>query len=952
MLGGIRATSSAIVLVAMLITPGMADAGPPRLGSIPGECTVDPLLDDACEYSTRLGVFTISPRIAVAGGSITGSFSSGCMIRPPFADPERPCYYRWEGFTASFRDLQGREWPHSPCTVDTPTCTITIPQNVATRPFGPITAAMQNEQGVGMARRWFAILGGGSSVIQGTVRNAGTAVKGAVVHVGSATLRTDAAGFYWTTVTKGRSYVVSADNADACVVGAMPCRPQTTVTGGGAKTVDFTIEPRADLSLRFEAGQQGLDDLGNRTLRLRLTIKNAGKLPVSNLTVSAVESSDSMLQVTSGPSPTAPAMLDPGRQVVLGYRATISGNGTARLLVGATGTDPMGATLESARAIDLVIDDKNPLTGRTINVVSSFDALLSAQQDRVVKRRAALMAQLNAGLPQVEDGSVRASLEDWAGLPRGSFGWMPTNSDQAIAFYDRYTDGQIAGAKQVATSFSVTIGDGFSSAFEFWLGGGRMSQEQRWALASSIPGILSEGAGTVGETAGLYARTSYKHLSGKVPLKAYESAMRDLDRDIWEGVSGTVNKAADDFRASAVKFQADYQKNPDTAVYELGRAHAQFEAKIVAAIAVELLTDKGLGPLMKALGEVRVIPSSRFLADGLEDGIRGAFAQRRGLAELGDGVLSLDEAAAVSGIPAEEIAAAQGVMKDLAAKGVKDPSVAFTPSNPLSSGAVRAGTGVAKQEFQTGSTITKLDLLLGCAPEAGGKYAVYRPRWPSVGKDRFLAMVRRSDPDGPALVQRWFAAREKQYAAAVNGTHPIAQAAQQGGANFTMAGNKSASWEVTIEKFGNTWVPRNKSLTIDGAVVGKEGSYTLSDLDGHMFAQSGGANVNPLALKQQLTDAGLPMAEHGFTVNAWDLDATNPRDWVTYYKYQLAQLPAGEARQLAQKCADSINERFRNSAWFEKRLTADDLLATSMTDKVITVTGENIIVGHGPRPKP
>lgn len=942
----------------------------PSLGTFPPPCAGVSYPTSNCEYYSRLGQLAISPRIAAAGGSFTVSWVGPCEYTQNYGQPDQqvvPCTSDWSSLLWTFRD-----WKHSDCLSTNLSCTIEVPKKAATRPFSAVAATRHNDQDGGEAGTHVAILGDGQSVIQGTVTREGRPVAGINVSVGQQTVRTDAAGFYWTTATRGTSYRVSIANDGACVVGGTPCRPFTTVTGGGAKTVDFTLEPPADLALRFDAGEQGFEPDGTKFLRLRLTIHNGGTSPLTEIDLSdlairptgpsagvgACERTPSV-ELASGPSPAAPQTLEPGGNAALAYRVHVAAAcGPVRIGAYVSAKDSEGATLTAARGIDLAVEDA--VAERAFHILSSFDALQRSAAESLAARRASLEAELNAGLPRTPDGSYNAVLEDWAGVPRGTFSWLPQNSDQSIVLYDAYSAGMKSEARKMFVDFSWKVGNGFTAAFDLMFNEGRMSNREGalWAMRAT-DAVLALGPGLKGGT-DTWLGTSWQHLSGNAPPGAYDAVMAELYRDIASfdlsaSVTEAIDQAADDYRAQAVQFRADYEKDPAQAAEDLGRASARLAVTQTKAVLTELLTEKGLGLMMRGLAKSRVAASSRFLGDGFDEGLRGAFEQRRGLAALPDGaVVTLDEASRLGGIRADRLERAQQVIATMEADGIKDVKISFTPSNPLSMGLVQDGMHVVKEEFQTGSTITKLDLLLGADPRAGGKYAVYKPQWPAVGREKFLSEL--PAEDRPAVL-KWFSERQKQYDAALAGTHPIARAAREGGATFDISAGvgqprKQATWEVEIEKYGDTWVPRNKELTIDGAQIGKPGMYTTADLDMHVYSAKASAQINPLALRESLRKADLGVPFHGSTVNAWDLDPNKPSDWVTYFKFQLAQMDPAEAERLAQSCADAINKRFKDAAWVDKKVTVADLLSPKMTNKVLTVTRSNVLIEYGPAPRP
>lgn len=957
------------VTVALDAQPSAKGPRKPNLGTFPPACPDVSYPTNDCEYYSRLGRLVVSPRIAVAGGSFTASWAGPCEYVENYGRPDQkvvPCTTDWTYVLWSF---QG--WDHSECSNTSPTCTIQVPKKAPTRPFAGISATRYNDQGGGDAASTVAILGDGQSVIQGTVIEEGRPVAGAVVAVGSTDVRTDAAGFYWTTVRRGKSYKVSIAKAGACVVGESPCRPFTTVTAGGAKTVDFSIEPGANLSLRFDAGEQGFEADGTKFLRLRLTIRNDGKLPLTDIALSdlAINPTDkngvgpckdsASIELVSGPDPAPPTSLEPGTSAALAYRVHVtSACGPVRIGAYVSGKDPKGAEQTAARGIDLDVDDA--AGERAVHVTANFDALQRSTAEALAARRAALEAELNAGLPKTPDGSYNAMLEDWAGVPRGTFSWMPQNANESIVLYDAYMAGMQAESKKMFVDFSWKVGNSFTAAFDLMVNGGHMSNSEGalWAMRAT-DSVLAVGP-SIKDTTKTWLGTSWQYLTGKAPPGAYDAVTGELYRDIAafdlsEKVTGAIDRATDDYRAKAVAFRAEYETDPEGAARSLGGASARLAVTASKSILTEVLTEKGLGLMMRGLAKSPIASSSRFLDDGLDEGLSGAFEQRRGLAALPDGaVVSLDDAAKLGGIRADRLERAQQVIAQMEADGIKDVKISFTPSNPLSVDLVEDGLHVVKEEFQSGSTITKLDLLLGADPRAGGKYAVYKPQWPAIGQERFLS--RMPAQDRPAVL-KWFADREKQYADAVAGTHPIARAAKEGGARFEISAGvgqpkKFATWEVEIEKYGDTWVPRNRELTIDGRSVGKPGMYTTADLDMHVYSAKSTSEINPFALRESLRKAELGVPFHGSTVNAWDLDPNKPGDWVTYYKFQLAQIDPAEAQALAQSCADAINKRFAGAAWVEKKVTAADLLSPKMTNRVLTVTKSNFVIEYGPKPRP
>ena len=94
------------------------------------------------------------------------------------------------------------------------TCTITIPKDAFTTRYQTVTAGITNDQGEGISRSYFAVIGAGDIVLSGHVTNDDKPVKRAPIEItggkeGLIKRQTDLTGAYNAILPKG-NYVVEA----------------------------------------------------------------------------------------------------------------------------------------------------------------------------------------------------------------------------------------------------------------------------------------------------------------------------------------------------------------------------------------------------------------------------------------------------------------------------------------------------------------------------------------------------------------------------------------------------------------------------------------------------------------------------------------------------------------------------------------------------------------------
>lgn len=114
--------------------------------------------DPTCTTQTRLGTFHLSPHVAHPGGRLTGTVALNCK-----------CPIDWSGLTRL--TLGGFQSPlaHTRCGRDDTTCTVTIPKKASTARYSIVTVGITNEQGTGISKDYFAVVGGNYFQLAGHV---------------------------------------------------------------------------------------------------------------------------------------------------------------------------------------------------------------------------------------------------------------------------------------------------------------------------------------------------------------------------------------------------------------------------------------------------------------------------------------------------------------------------------------------------------------------------------------------------------------------------------------------------------------------------------------------------------------------------------------------------------------------------------------------------------------
>lgn len=255
--------------VALLNSGGAAAASKGEdLGTVPPECTGANYEYGDCLVQTRLGTLSVSPHVVHAGGLLTGTISGDCKVS------DQPCPIEW----STVGDVV------SGCGQSDKTCVMRIPAHWGTQPYTTFAVGITNEQGTGVSRDYYAIIGKGRYELSGHVKaEDGSPMPGVKVRITGegvrAQLVTDALGGYSVVLKRGR-YVVSAGSSAIkpvksgdCAVVKRTChvnlnRDRTADFGSSSVlAVEYRMRPRL-----IDANGDGMIDYP--------TEFNPGKFPV------------------------------------------------------------------------------------------------------------------------------------------------------------------------------------------------------------------------------------------------------------------------------------------------------------------------------------------------------------------------------------------------------------------------------------------------------------------------------------------------------------------------------------------------------------------------------------------------------------------------------------------------------------------------------------------------
>jgi Carboxypeptidase regulatory-like domain len=285
---------AASVLAACLLAaaPAGAHADLVDLGPVPPDCGAvgKDYADPSCTTQTRLGVFSLSPHVVHAGGTITGTLAPTCEKRN--GDVLGPCPVDWS------RTGGAALTPSRGCTPTTYSCTWKVGKDAATQAFSIMTVGITNDQGQGISKDYFAIIGRGSFELAGHVRDlekrplagARVYIAGKLAGKQSGVLTTDTTGQYTAVLPRG-SYTVtvqaSRSTAVFAPVSSRDCRPSgpsCRVSLTQDRTADFRADQRQHVTLDFDPGAIPAD--GMSFAAMLITDTNALGEPIGHQAIS------------------------------------------------------------------------------------------------------------------------------------------------------------------------------------------------------------------------------------------------------------------------------------------------------------------------------------------------------------------------------------------------------------------------------------------------------------------------------------------------------------------------------------------------------------------------------------------------------------------------------------------------------------------------------------------
>lgn len=184
-----------------------------NLGEIPPDCGAvhKDYTDPSCTAQTRNGTFSLSPHVVHAGGTITGTISNRCKrheTRPLNEPPDADCATDWTQMLALGKKVSG-------CQPKSLTCSVAIPKTHATQKYSLVVVGITSDQGTGISKDYYAVLGKDRFVLAGHVTNAGQAMPKVTVTItgpkGTKKRVTDLGGAYNAVLPRGR-YTVAAQH--------------------------------------------------------------------------------------------------------------------------------------------------------------------------------------------------------------------------------------------------------------------------------------------------------------------------------------------------------------------------------------------------------------------------------------------------------------------------------------------------------------------------------------------------------------------------------------------------------------------------------------------------------------------------------------------------------------------------------------------------------------------
>jgi Carboxypeptidase regulatory-like domain len=255
-----------VALVCVLVCASAAGASEAEtLGEVPPPCTGANFEFGGCTVATRLGALSLSPHVVHAGGTITGTVA--LTGKYPIA---------WPTGIPFLVEV-------NPCTTETASCTWRVPANAPTVKYTTLQVGVTNNQGTGVSRDYYAIVGKDQFALEGHIKDSsGNPVAGVTVDISGpdhVTAKTDSTGAYNALLKRG-TYTVAPNPGK----GQSFAPAETKVVLNDDRTADFQLRPNQDqVTVTIES--PSLPASGSSTSGIAVADRNSLGEPVEGATI-------------------------------------------------------------------------------------------------------------------------------------------------------------------------------------------------------------------------------------------------------------------------------------------------------------------------------------------------------------------------------------------------------------------------------------------------------------------------------------------------------------------------------------------------------------------------------------------------------------------------------------------------------------------------------------------
>ncbi|MFI4984531.1 MAG: hypothetical protein ACHQAV_00915 [Solirubrobacterales bacterium] len=261
------------------------------LGKVPVDCGVEAkdYADPTCLTQTRNGTFALSPHVAHAGGTLTGTVAiggctiGGLIIEGSSNGPKKPCPISWPETQASPSSSYNPNLkPITKCGSEDTSCVWEVSKKAPTTQYTIMTVGITSNQGTGISKDYYAIIGKDQFELAGHIKDdAGKPVPGVRVDISGprhVSVTTDATGLYNAILRKGTYRVTPSLTSEIF-------RPESASTFLiQDRTVDFKLAPDIH-EVTLKPDQGSLQASGSGVDGITITDKDAHGEPVTGQTV-------------------------------------------------------------------------------------------------------------------------------------------------------------------------------------------------------------------------------------------------------------------------------------------------------------------------------------------------------------------------------------------------------------------------------------------------------------------------------------------------------------------------------------------------------------------------------------------------------------------------------------------------------------------------------------------